>query len=131
MPEKSLLEKLQIKKGRSVLFLNPPPDYSFALGEVSTNIKFLQAKRGGLANVIQLFVKTSKELENTLPGLQEKLAPGGILWVTYHKGTCDIQTDLNRDRIREYAGQLGWKAVAIISVDQDWSALRLKWLGND
>ncbi len=35
-------------------------------------------------------------------------------------------TDINRDTIAEYARTLGLEGVAMISVDDDWSALRLK-----
>ncbi len=34
--------------------------------------------------------------------------------------------NINRDSIAEYALSLGLEGVAIISVDDDWSALRLK-----
>jgi hypothetical protein len=126
MSDQSLLQKLQIKNGRSILFLNPPPDYTFALGTIPLDVRIVKPK-GKPADIIQLFVKNSKELEETLPELSIKLKAGGILWITYHKGTSDIKTDLNRDRIRRYANTLGWQTVGMISVDQDWSALRLKW----
>jgi hypothetical protein len=60
--------------------------------------------------------------------LKKFLKPEGLLWVTYHKGTSKIKTDINRDSIAEYALSLGLKPVAMISVDEDWSALRLKIL---
>jgi hypothetical protein len=34
--------------------------------------------------------------------------------------------DINRDSIAAYAATIGLQAVAMISVDEDWSALRLK-----
>jgi hypothetical protein len=49
-----------------------------------------------------------------------------MIWVTYPKGTSAIETDINRDSIRTYAEILGLETIAIISVDSDWSALRLK-----
>jgi hypothetical protein len=49
-----------------------------------------------------------------------------MLWVTYHKGTSKVKTDINRDTINAYASTLGMQGVAIISIDDDWSALRLK-----
>lgn len=130
MSDQSLLQKLQIKNGRSVLFLNPPPDYTFMLGKIPMDVRILKPK-GGPADIIQLFVKNSKELEESLPELPNKLNSGGILWIAYHKGTSDIKTDLNRDRIRRFACTLGWKTVGMISLDQDWSALRLKWTRGD
>ena len=57
------------------------------------------------------------------------LKPGGILWVSYRKGTSRIKTDIHRESINTYAAGLGLKGVAIIAVDEDWAALRLKVIG--
>ncbi len=54
------------------------------------------------------------------------LKPGGLLWLTYPKGTSQFKVDINRDSIRAYAESNGFKTVAMISVDETWSALRLK-----
>ncbi|MDZ4158744.1 MAG: hypothetical protein U1B80_03045 [Anaerolineaceae bacterium] len=43
-----------------------------------------------------------------------------------YEGDLHAKTDLNRDSIRAFALQLGLEAVAIISLDENWSALRLK-----
>jgi hypothetical protein len=59
-------------------------------------------------------------------GATSILGPKGILWVTYPKGTSKIKADINQDSIREYAESVGLRAVSIFSVDEDWSALRLK-----
>jgi hypothetical protein len=37
-----------------------------------------------------------------------------------------VKTDINRDTINAYAASLGLQGVAMISIDDDWSALRLK-----
>jgi hypothetical protein len=49
-----------------------------------------------------------------------------MIWVTYPKGTSKIKSDINRDSIWKYAQTIGLEAVAIFSVDGDWSALRPK-----
>jgi hypothetical protein len=49
-----------------------------------------------------------------------------MLWVTYHKGTSKVKTDIHRDMINAYAHSIGLEGVAMISIDEDWSALRLK-----
>ena len=67
-----------------------------------------------------------KDLEEQLPRLKPLLAPKGLLWVTYHKGTSKQKSDINRDSIAAYALTIGLQAVAMIAVDEDWSALRLK-----
>ena len=50
----------------------------------------------------------------------------GSLWIAYLKQSASKATDIHRDTIDAYAQQHGATAVAIISVDLDWSALRLK-----
>jgi len=49
-----------------------------------------------------------------------------LLWVTYLKETSKLQADINRDTIREYAQTVSLEAVALVSVDDTSSALRLK-----
>ena len=69
---------------------------------------------------------SKNELNHKLQRLKTSLAPNGIVWVTYPKGTSKMKTDINRDSIREYAQTIGLEADAIFSVDDDWSALRMK-----
>lgn len=77
-------------------------------------------------DVIQVFVVSKKELEDYLSRLRPLLKPKGLLWVTYPKGTSKISTDINRDVIRKFAESVGLQAVAIVSIDDRWAALRLK-----
>jgi len=58
--------------------------------------------------------------------LKSVLGPKGILWATYPKGTSGVKADINRDIIREYARTIGLEAVALVSIDETWSGLRLK-----
>jgi predicted CoA-binding protein len=123
--DKTVAEKLMIKPGRRVLFVNPPLDYAALLGGLPDGVAVL-AGPNEAADVVQVFVASRKELDEELPRLKGALKPNGMLWVTYHKGTSKVKTDINRDTIAAYAKSIGLTAVAMISVDEDWSALRLK-----
>ncbi len=125
MPEKSVAQKLFIKPGNKVLMLNPPPGYLAQLGALPGDATLLSATDKPV-DVIQLFVANRAELEAQLPRLKSLLAPKGMIWVTYHKGTSKLKTDINRDTINAYAHSIGLEGVAMISIDEDWSALRLK-----
>ena len=46
--------------------------------------------------------------------------------MTYPKGTAKVPDDISRDVIRKYAESIGLKAVALVSIDQTGSAMRLK-----
>ncbi len=83
-------------------------------------------RESGQADLIQLFVGSRKELEANLLPLKGCLKPKGLLWVSYPKETSKVKTDINRDTIGLYAQSIGLQPVAMISIDETWSALRLK-----
>jgi hypothetical protein len=124
MSEKSIVEKLQLKSGRTILLLNEPPSYLQILGTLPADCQFQGAE--GKADVVQLFVRTHLELEDWLIRAVGRLKPGGIFWVSYPKLTSKMRSDINRDSINSYAISNGWQGVVIVSIDENWSALRLK-----
>jgi len=125
MSDKSIVQKLFIKSGNKFLLINPPAGYLALLGQLPEGT-ILLSDSSCLVEVIQVFVINRAELEAQLSRLKELLAPRGMLWVSYHKGTSKVKTDINRDTINAYAGSLGLQGVAMISIDDDWSALHLK-----
>jgi hypothetical protein len=80
----------------------------------------------GPADVVLLFAMNRKELEQLFPVAKERLGEKGSLWIAYLKQTASKATDINRDSINDYAKENGITGVAMISIDGDWSALRLK-----
>jgi hypothetical protein len=125
MPNKSIAQKLMIKAGQSVYFVNPPRGYPAAIGNLPKGTTLVKTPAAPI-DFIQVFVANRTELEIHLPTLKTLLGPNSMLWVTYHKGTSPVKTDINRDTINAYAHTLGLEGVAMISIDDDWSALRLK-----
>jgi Protein of unknown function (DUF3052) len=127
MPEKSVLNKLSVKDGDSLLIVDPPEDYvEKTFGTVPRTVKIHVGKAAAEVDVIQVFVESKKELEAKLPKLKKQLKAEGKIWVTYPKGATAAKIDVNRDVIREYGATIGLEAVAIFSVDEKWSALRMK-----
>ncbi len=124
MSDKTVAEKLQIKPSQKILLVNAPQGYRDLLGELPADVTVL--KKAAAADLIQVFVVSREDLEEQLLRLKPLLAPKGLLWVTYHKGTSKRKSDINRDSIAAYASAIGLQAVAMISVDDDLSALRLK-----
>jgi hypothetical protein len=125
MSEKSIVQKLSIKPGSKFLLITPPSGYTILMGELPQGVSLLR-ESSILVEGIQVFVANRAELEAQLPPLARLLSPKGMLWVSYHKGTSKVKTDINRDSINAYANSLGLQGVAIISIDDDWAALRLK-----
>src|SRR5262249_36976726 len=120
-------EKLQMKSGRTVLFVNKPAGYDKLMGKLPKDV--MVADGSEKADVIQLFVESRSRLESDLPKVKRRLNAGGMSWMTYPKLTSQKKADINRDTIAEFAAGIGLEGVAICAIDEDWSALRLKVVG--
>ncbi len=125
MSDKSIAQKLSIKPGTKFLLVNPPQGYLAQMGALPQGTVMLSDSNTPV-EAIQAFIANRLVLEAQLPKLKGLLIPKGMLWVTYHKGSSKVKTDVNRDTINAYAHSIGLEGVAIISIDDDWAALRLK-----
>ncbi len=127
MSEKLIGQKLSLKPGSNFLLVNPPADYTALMGSLPDGVIVLNESSQPV-EAIQVFVANRDELEAQLPRLKLLLKRNGMLWITYHKGMSKVKTDINRDGINAYARSLGMQGVAMISIDDNWAALRLKIL---
>jgi hypothetical protein len=125
MTEKTIAQKLLIKENNRLLLVNTPADLLPSLGPLPAGVTLLKDV-DSQADAILLFVANQADLEQHLPGLKVRLAPKGMVWVFYYKLTSKKRGNINRDSINAYAKGLGLEGIAMISVDEDVSALRLK-----
>lgn len=124
MSQKPIAQKLLIKEGYKVLFLNNPADYLQKLGKLPEKVTTSNDIAEKPFNLIQLFAHSKSQLEQQLPKMKSLLEKDGLLWVTYLKGKAEF----NRDTIRDYASSIGFQAVFLVAIDETWSAIRLKIL---
>ena len=128
-----LAKKLRLEPNHRVAILNAPAGYieSLAPGPADVHAE-LQAE--DLFDAVQLFVNGVEELQNMGPAAIRALKPDGLLWVTYPKGgkTRGV-TDLpatpwwgKSDVLGEITGEMGYKPVALVKIDDTWTALRFK-----
>lgn len=127
MSDKSVAEKLHIKPDKSVTFFNPPKNNDELLGGIDQDISISE---GDPADILLAYIEDREQLERNLLALKASIKDNGALWIAYHKGTSEVDTDINRDSIAEYAQKNGLKGVAMISINENWSALRLKTIDN-
>jgi hypothetical protein len=125
MSEKTAAQKLGVKTGQRLVLLHAPEGYRETLQDLPKDVK-VSTSLAGPADVVQCFVTSKKELEKALPELRASLSPKAVLWIAYPKGTSKVRTDIHRDIIREHADSLGMRTVALFSIDETWSSLRLK-----
>jgi hypothetical protein len=122
MSEKTIADKMFLRNAKSMLILNG----NVHPGMVSQMPPDLIKKDQDKVDVVLIFAMNRKDLEQYFPIAKERLGETGSLWVAYLKQTASKATDIHRDSINAYAKENGITAVAIISIDGDWSALRCK-----
>ncbi len=125
MSDKTIVQKMLIKPGHRFALLNAPDGYAQRMSDLPED-PVLETTLHGLADVIQCFITRKTQLEETLPALKAALTPQGILWMTYPKLTSKLAGDINRDTIYRYALTPGLQGVAMVAIDDDWSAPRAK-----
>lgn len=120
--EKTIADKMFLQNAKSMAVLNGAAHP----GMVAQLPAQLIDGGDGPVDVVLMFALNQKELEQYLPQARQRLGDKGSLWIAYLKQTASKATDINRDTIDAHAKDNGITAVAIISIDGDWSALRLK-----
>lgn len=121
---KGLIAKLGIKSGQTILFINPPGDYSADLGPLPDNVTLKKDLEGGF-HVIQFFTKHKSELQEKLPILKASLVEKGMIWVSWPKKASGVETDVTEDTIREAALAQGLVDIKVCAVNDVWSGLKL------
>jgi hypothetical protein len=126
-------KKLRLAPGHVVAILNAPPGYLATLSPGPADIMTeLTASRP--YDVVQLFVNSTEELRRLGPDAIRAVKPEGLLWITYPKGgkTRGV-TDLpatpwwtQRDVLGELTSVTGYKPVAFVAIDDNYTALRFK-----
>ncbi|MGV9245501.1 hypothetical protein [Streptomyces sp. NPDC003710] len=113
----SVISKLQIKPGQSVVVLGKPND---------VHLEIEAAGDAASADAVLAFVTTSGDLMGA--DAQAALAAAqrdALAWVAYPKGG-KLGTDLNRDTLAAALSERGVRPVRQIAIDDTWSALRFR-----
>jgi hypothetical protein len=119
---KSVAAKARVKPGTTVAVLNPVPAVVESLG-LPKDVTFVAP---GKAQLVFLFVNARADLESPMPRAAAALAPTAALWVFFRKGSKATKLDMNRDDVWAIAERLGMRPLGLVSVDETWSAFRLR-----
>ena len=111
--------KLQIKDGKTIAILYSPYDLEIAAARIDENE----------ADAVLVFATNKAELDARIGILVAAATRGAAAWVAYPKAK-QLNTDLNRDIIHDLVPGKGLDTVRQIAIDDTWSAMRLKYVGN-
>jgi len=122
-----VFEKMNLKDRKEILVLNAPPTFEAEIAALDGVSVLREAGRVARYEFALAFATTQRDLDRLARILLEKAQGDPLLWFAYPKGTskrypCDFNRDSGWDVVR--AG--GFETVAIVSIDEDWSALRFR-----
>jgi hypothetical protein len=111
--------KLQLKPGQSVAIVNAPADAAVELADHPV------AREPGDADATLVYCSSQAELERLRDELISPARRDALTWVAYPKAG-QLGTDLNRDVLAGLVKAHGVRPVRQVSLDDVWSALRLR-----
>ena len=119
-----LLQKLGIKPKTRIRLINEPAHLAELLGPLPPDCTLVES-RATAVDYIHCFVTQKPRLLALLPGLMNKLARDGMIWISWPKKASKVQTDITEDVVREIALPLGLVDVKVCAIDEVWSGLKL------
>ncbi len=126
-----LVKKLGFKPGMTVAFIALPDSLAdlvastdFAVCDRFPSWEALRAA-DGTYDAIHAFTSVRAEIENELSGLQDRITPDGMIWVSWPKKASKVRTDVTEDVVRNAALDLDLVDVKVAAIDAIWSGLKL------
>jgi hypothetical protein len=118
-----LPKKLGIKPGFRVWFVDLP---SQVRAELSAELAACEIVSDGKTalDFAMVFTKSEPLLIKEFEKLGKRLAPAGMLWVSWPKKSSGVPTDLDDNVVREIGLAAGLVDVKVCAVTEIWSGLK-------
>ena len=129
MPEmKDLLRKLNYKEYNRILMMNAGEVFLQSLSKELHDVKIdTEIDQRCPYNFMIIFVKSVREVNDISPVALHNLTADGVLWYCYPKKTSKkLTSDLERDRGWKSMNDMGFYGIRMVSVDDNWSAMRFR-----
>ena len=125
MTSSKLQKKLRMQPNHRVLILNAPEGYLDEIGPLPEGVEVTDLPGEGF-DFVHVFAKDMAELEQLAPLAAESVRYDGLFWVSYPKKSAMVESDLSRDIVWKAVAKGGLRAVAQVSVNDVWSAIRFR-----
>jgi len=119
-----LAKKLGIKENFSIKLINTPEYYFNLFTDFPKAARVVPTQSRNI-DFIHYFSTTRAALTKDMVSLKKKLAPDGILWISWYKKSAKIPTDITEDIIRDLALKIGLVDIKVCAIDNQWSGLKL------
>lgn len=124
----AVVKKLQYKLQPLVLITNAPDTFNEVVKAFGKTAELhTEPRKGTLYAFVMHFVKTPAEVYAVSRKMNSILEPDAVLWMVYpKKSSKKYRTEINRDEGWKDLGEHGFEPVSLVSIDEDWSALRFR-----
>jgi hypothetical protein len=121
---KSLAERLLLKPDAAAAVINAPDEVAADIP--ATHSLKIPGKGKVALDWLLVFARDRAAVARRGPQAVRVIRFDGVLWFAYPKLTGAIESDLTRDKGWGPVKALGFEAVAAVSIDGTWSALRFR-----
>ena len=120
-----LWKKLGYRDGTLSYVAGAPEDYVRMLQLPSDiHVRWSSRMVRGI-EFVHFFTASKSALRRRLSFLRRRIAPAGIVWISWPKKSSGVETDITEDVIRQVALPLGFVDIKVCAVDETWSGLKL------
>ena len=120
-----LWKKLGFKTGLTSYVDGAPSQYLSLLSlPIDMKVSWLARPEPDM-KFVHLFAIDRSRLKKKLESYRRKIAPDGVIWVSWPKKTSGVASDITEDGIREVALPIGLVDIKVCAVDEVWSGLKL------
>jgi len=120
-----LWKKLGYKAGTASFADGAPGDYRALLALPSgLEVTWLARPRRGMG-FVHMFATSASGLAAKLGSHRARIAPDGVIWVSWPKKSSGVRTDVTEDVIRREALAIGLVDIKVCAIDETWSGLKL------
>ncbi len=123
--------KLRIAPDDRFALFYAPPGYAAKVRPPAPGHRDIEVTRGTAVRKESepidgalIFVRSTRDLPAARDAAKSVKADG-LIWVAYPKGGA-LETDLNRDVLREVLAKHGLQGVSLVALDETWSATRFR-----
>jgi hypothetical protein len=118
-----LPKKLGIRPQFKVAFFQLPGDIKAVLKKDLAECQVVKEGVDGI-DFAMIFIKSQAEMKEQFLRFARRLAPAGMLWVSWPKKASGLATDLNENDVMRIGLTAGLVDVKVCAVSDVWSGLK-------
>jgi hypothetical protein len=118
-----LVKKLGIKPGSTLALIGAPEGFETLLKGLPKDVT---PRRGGsaAADLVIWWPASANDLAARIRKIEQRIAPGGSVWIAWAKKASGVKTDLSDSLVRETGLANGLVDYKVCAIDATWSGLK-------